>query len=233
MSLCVLTQCLCFILLKSEFRPNLQLSFHKRYTHLYKRTTEKNKPISLAFCSRLKNHISRKRTVKTQRKASIAEGQTMYFLDPHFLSLLGSPVLKSIKVRARKSRWPPPTTQDFLSTPNLTVQQYKTHTHTHTHTHTQNKIWHSQAFTKNSRKAFVHICINNIHAFVCLIAQSCLTLCNPMDYSPPGSSIHGLLQARIMEWVAIPFPRGFSPSRDRSWVSYSTGGFFTNWATRE
>ena len=95
---------LCFILLKSEFRPNLQLSFHKRYTHLYKRTTEKNKPISLAFCSRLKNHISRKRTVKTQRKASIAEGQTMYFLDPHFLSLLGSPVLKSIKVRARKSR---------------------------------------------------------------------------------------------------------------------------------
>ena len=132
MSLCVLTQCLCFILLKSEFRPNLQLSFHKRYTHLYKRTTEKNKPISLAFCSRLKNHISRKRTVKTQRKASIAEGQTMYFLDPHFLSLLGSPVLKSIKVRARKSRWPPPTTQDFLSTPNLTVQQYKKHTHTHT-----------------------------------------------------------------------------------------------------
>jgi len=49
-----------------------------------------------------------------------------------------------------------------------------------------------------------------------------------MDYSPPGSSVHGLLQARITEWVAILFPGGFSPSRDRSWVSYSAGGFSTN-----
>ena len=47
-----------------------------------------------------------------------------------------------------------------------------------------------------------------------LVAQLCLTLCNSMDCSPPGSSVHGLLQARILEWVAIPFSRGFSPSRD-------------------
>ena len=38
--------------------------------------------------------------------------------------------------------------------------------------------------------------------------QSCLTLCDPMDWSPPGSSVHGILQARILEWVAIPFSRG-------------------------
>ena len=38
-------------------------------------------------------------------------------------------------------------------------------------------------------------------------AQSCLTLCNPMDYSPPASSVHGILQARILEWVALPFSR--------------------------
>ena len=38
--------------------------------------------------------------------------------------------------------------------------------------------------------------------------QSCLTLCNPMDYSPPGSSVHGILQARILEWVAVPSSRG-------------------------
>ena len=41
--------------------------------------------------------------------------------------------------------------------------------------------------------------------FVCSVAQSCLTLCNPMDFSLPGSSIHGIFQARILEWVAISF----------------------------
>ena len=39
-----------------------------------------------------------------------------------------------------------------------------------------------------------------------LVVQSCLTLCDPMDYSLPGSSVHGILQARILEWVAIPYP---------------------------
>ena len=43
-----------------------------------------------------------------------------------------------------------------------------------------------------------------------LVSQSCPTLCNPMDCSPPGSSVHGILQARILEWVAIPFSRGSS-----------------------
>ena len=45
-------------------------------------------------------------------------------------------------------------------------------------------------------------------------AQSCMTLCDPMDYSPSGSSAHGILQARILEWIAIPFSRGSSPPRD-------------------
>ena len=45
------------------------------------------------------------------------------------------------------------------------------------------------------------------------VVQSCLTLCYPMDGSPPGSSVHGILQARIMEWVAIPSSRGSSPPR--------------------
>ena len=48
----------------------------------------------------------------------------------------------------------------------------------------------------------------------CLVAQSCLTLCDPMDCSPPGSSVHGILQARILEWVAILFSRGSSCSSD-------------------
>ena len=47
-----------------------------------------------------------------------------------------------------------------------------------------------------------------------LVAQSCLTLCNPMDYRPLGSSVPGILQARILEWAAIPFSRGSSQPRD-------------------
>ena len=58
-------------------------------------------------------------------------------------------------------------------------------------------------------------------------------LCNPMDCSPPGSSLHGILQARILEWVAISFSRGSSQPRDRTWVSCITGRFFTIWAIRE
>ena len=53
-----------------------------------------------------------------------------------------------------------------------------------------------------------------------------------MDSSPPGSSIHGILQARILEWVAIPFSRGSSWPRDRTWVSCIAGWFLTIWATK-
>ena len=51
-----------------------------------------------------------------------------------------------------------------------------------------------------------------------LVSKSCLALCNPMDCNPPVSSIHGILQARILEWIAIPFCRGPSRHRDRTWV---------------
>ena len=63
--------------------------------------------------------------------------------------------------------------------------------------------------------------------------QSCPTLCDPMDCSPPGSSVHGILQARILGWVAFPFSRGSSQPRDRTQVSHIAGRFFTSWATRE
>ena len=51
---------------------------------------------------------------------------------------------------------------------------------------------------------------------MCPISQSCSILCNPMDYDPPGSSVHGILQARILEWVAIPFSKGSSRLRDQT-----------------
>ena len=60
-----------------------------------------------------------------------------------------------------------------------------------------------------------------------LVAQSCPTLCDPMDCSPPGSAVHGISQARIVEWVAIPFSRGYSQSRDQTHVSCLGGGFFS------
>ena len=64
------------------------------------------------------------------------------------------------------------------------------------------------------------------------VAQTCLTLCDPMDYSPLGCSVPGILQARILEWVAIPFSRRSSQPRDKTQVSCIAGRFFTVWATR-
>ena len=57
--------------------------------------------------------------------------------------------------------------------------------------------------------------------------------CDLMDCSPPGSSVHEIFQARILEWVAIPFSRGSSPPRDWTLLSWIAGRFFTYWATRE
>ena len=59
------------------------------------------------------------------------------------------------------------------------------------------------------------------------VAQSCPTLCNPMDCSLPGSSVHGIFQARILEWVAISFSRGSSQPRDQTPVSCIAGRRFT------
>ena len=65
------------------------------------------------------------------------------------------------------------------------------------------------------------------------VAQSCPTLCKPMNCSLPGSSVHGIFQARVLDWVAISFSRGSSQPRDQTRVSYTAGRRFTVWATRE
>ena len=86
-------------------------------------------------------------------------------------------------------------------------------------------------------------CSCNISDFSCitawkwkvkvLIAQSCQTLGDPVDCTPLGSSVHGTLQARILQWVAILFSRGSSQPRVQTQVSCTAGRFFTIWATRE
>ena len=62
---------------------------------------------------------------------------------------------------------------------------------------------------------------------LCLVAQSCLTLCDPVDYSPPDSFVHGNSPARILEWIAIPTSRGSSQPWDQTQVSSIAGRFFT------
>ena len=66
---------------------------------------------------------------------------------------------------------------------------------------------------------------------IVLVAQSCLTHCNPTDCSLPGFSVLEVLQAKILEWIAIPFSRGTSQPRGQTLLSYITGIFFTIWAT--
>ena len=80
----------------------------------------------------------------------------------------------------------------------------------------------------------IFISYNIRELYICACAkslQSCLTLCDPTDCSPPGSSVHGLLQARILEWVAIPFSSRSFPFRDQTWLSCTADRFFTIWAT--
>ena len=70
--------------------------------------------------------------------------------------------------------------------------------------------------------------IANCHLSLCVcllpakLLQSCLTLCNPMNCSLPGSSVHGILQARTLEWVAMTFSRGSSRPRDRTHITYTS-----------
>ena len=65
-----------------------------------------------------------------------------------------------------------------------------------------------------------------------LVTQSCLNLCYPMDCHPSGSPLHGILQARILKWIVIPFSKGSSWPRDQTQVSCIAGRFFTSWATK-
>ena len=85
------------------------------------------------------------------------------------------------------------------------------------------KIWH-----RSNRNCVRKAEAQHAQEVKVKVTQSCLILCDPKDYT-----VHGILQARILEWVAVPFSRGSSQPRDRTQVSHIAGGFFTSWATRE
>ena len=82
-----------------------------------------------------------------------------------------------------------------------------------------------EAVVQYTAHTAVHRSSGRMHQFS-LITHSCLTLCDPMDCSLPGSSVYGILQARILEWVAISFFRGSSRPRDRTQVSCIAGRCF-------
>ena len=108
--------------------------------------------------------------------------------------------------------------------------------------------------SQNVKRWFIHSLLLHFHSsplplvptiprfldiFICLICPpssskwkwkslSCVRLCDPMDYT-----VRGILQARILEWVAVPFSKGSSQPRDQTQVFRVAGGFFTNWAMRE
>ena len=82
----------------------------------------------------------------------------------------------------------------------------------------KNNSYTSSKMTDVNSKGFVKV----------KVAQSCPTLCDPMDYT-----VHGVLYARILEWLTFPFSRGSSQPRLQTQVSYIAGRFFTSWATRE
>ena len=110
-------------------------------------------------------------------------------------------------------------------------------THTHTHTHTQtHTLWegsYMESFLKDllikwkDNYVMWHCCC------CCVVTRSNPTLCDPIDYSLPGSSVHGIFQARILKWVAISFSRGSSHPRDQTCISCISRQILYHWATRE
>ena len=122
---------------------------------------------------------------------------------------------------------------DLCSFPSLTIQYHG--------------IIHFYAPTTNAKEAEVERFYEDLQDLLELtpkkdvlfiigeseVAQSCPTLCDPMDCSLPGFSVHGILQARILEWITISFSRGSPRPRDRTQISHIGGRCFNLWATRE
>ena len=80
---------------------------------------------------------------------------------------------------------------------------------------------------KQNKKSYCAIIYLTVCVSMCLVSQSCLTLCNPMDCSLPGSSVHGIFQAIVLEWIAISFSKESSQPRDRTRVSHIVDRCFT------
>ena len=95
-------------------------------------------------------------------------------------------------------------------------------------------VFHGSATTFQNVGCFD--CVSCLLYFVCLVTQLCLTLCGSLDCRPPDSSVHGIFQERMLEWVAISFSSGSSLPRDQTHISYvscTAGISFNPWVIRE
>ena len=139
-------------------------------------------------------------------------------------------------------------TKECMTTDSyMEMSFYRTHTpkhitdtHIHTHTFVWDIIWFSLELCRwerpnlNSDILTLNLRFTLLQPYVCVwIAHSCLILCNPVDCSLQGSFVHGILQARILERVAISSSRRLSRPRDQAQVSCIAGRFFTIWVTWE
>ena len=91
-----------------------------------------------------------------------------------------------------------------------------------------NNVFLNECFLTNFHNYATSLCV-----WKCYLLSHVWLFCDPMDRSLPGFSAHGVLQARIQEWVAVPFSRGSSQPRDQIQVSYIRGRFLTVQASRE
>ena len=153
-------------------------------------------------------------------KFSVDFPQSVGFLSPQILCLL---ITMSVSIHGRKKGNGQPVSSvlfirgaKFSSNYPDWTSSYIFSGHNWHHTVTPNceggEIW---------SKVCVCVCV------CVLVAQSCLILWDPVDCSPLGSSVHGILQARVLKWVAILSSRGYSQPRDWTWVSSITGKFFS------
>ena len=94
-------------------------------------------------------------------------------------------------------------------------------------------MWHRARRWTNAVRKMAPVDLHETEKKERKCAQSCPTLCDPMDCSLPGSSVHGIFQAIVLEWIAISFSRGSSRPRGWTLVSHIVDRCFTAWATRE
>ena len=92
-----------------------------------------------------------------------------------------------------------------------------------------------ESLQEETAEILLSLCLLLVHKeeVISEVSRSCPTLCDPVDYSLPGSSVQEIFQVRVLEWVAISFSRESSWPRDRTQVSCIVGRHFTIWATRE
>ena len=112
-----------------------------------------------------------------------------------------------------------------------------------TYCHCRGHAWRWGAFSKEVRLRWVRMdkkllwkrgSVFQAYMYTWVRAQSCPTICDPMNCGPPGSSLHGISQARILEWVTLPFSRGLLQPRDWtsvSWVSCNGRQILYHWTT--